>query len=354
MKILRVYFRLPPIPGGMEIHIAEISRRQAVNHEVTLAFSLGADVEGVESIRLLSDKSWFKRKVRPWTAFVFYFLLLKNLWRNKRKFDLVHIHGDWSSFHFAPLLKRITGAKRVFFSFHGYVQTHLMHTQLLPRTLSKCNTLFCTGFDAFEKLRPYCQAVFLPSGVRNEFYNSSWNDPMTLTPHIVTTSIFRKEKNLAFFLQIAGQLPEAKFTLIGDGPDYQYITDIIEQMNLSNISLVGFCAPKALIEKYNQSTLYLHVSFEEGTPTTVMEAMVLGMPVISAHSPGLEKICIPEENGILIEDGPKTLQHFVAAIKQLSNDLDKRKKFSNNNKENASQLSWPAVLSRMEESICVD
>lgn len=342
------------MPGGMELHIAELSGRQARKHKVSLAFSQGDSIEGTESIQLLSKKHWFKKKVRPWAAFVFYFVLLHHLRRSQRKFDLIHIHGDWSSFLFASLVKRITGAKKVFFSFHGHVQSHLLHTHVLPRTLTKCNTLFCTGFDAFEKLSPYCQTIFLPSGVRDEFYNYCWNDPMTLTPHIVTTSIFRKEKNLAFLFQIAVQLPEAHFTLIGDGPDYNYITNLIEQMNLSNISLVGFCEPKALIEKYNRSTIYLQVSFEEGTPTTVMEAMVMGMPVISAHAPGLEMICVPEENGFLIEEGPDSLRQFVEAITLLSYSPELRKQFSGKNKHKGGQFAWPAVIGRIEDAIGVD
>ena len=45
MKILRLYTRLPPMSGGMENHIAHLTREQLnFGHEVTIYFNLGSKV----------------------------------------------------------------------------------------------------------------------------------------------------------------------------------------------------------------------------------------------------------------------------------------------------------------------
>jgi glycosyltransferase involved in cell wall biosynthesis len=296
---------------------------------------------------------WFQKRVRPWTAFVFYLFLMYHLWWNKKKFDVIHQHGDWSSFLFAPALQRITGASKVIFSFHGQLQNHFWHRVALPKTLAFCHTLFCTGFDAFSKLKPFCSAVFQPSGVRDYFLNTEWSEPDGSLLRCVTTSIFRKEKNLVLLLQIAQQLPEIQFTILGDGPDFKYITGKADQMYLNNVTFPGFCDTETMVQQYMQSNVYLHVSFQEGTPTTVMEAMALGMPIVAAHAPGLEHVCIPNENGILIEDGTTTCQQFVNAIGTLLSQTELRRRFATNNKRKSREFTWNTIVENIEKAVTI-
>ena len=45
MKILRLYTRLPPLLGGMENHIAQLSNEQTkLGHDVTIYFNKGDKV----------------------------------------------------------------------------------------------------------------------------------------------------------------------------------------------------------------------------------------------------------------------------------------------------------------------
>ena len=45
MKILRLYTRLPPLPGGMENHIAQLTKEQiSLGHEVSIYFNKGNKV----------------------------------------------------------------------------------------------------------------------------------------------------------------------------------------------------------------------------------------------------------------------------------------------------------------------
>ena len=45
MKILRLYTRLPPLPGGMENHIAQLTKEQIkLGHDVSIYFNQGSYV----------------------------------------------------------------------------------------------------------------------------------------------------------------------------------------------------------------------------------------------------------------------------------------------------------------------
>ncbi len=152
-------------------------------------------------------------------------------------------------------------------------------------------------------------------------------------------------------LQIAQQLPQIQFTILGDGPDFQYITAKADQMHLKNVTIPGFCDTQAIMQQYMQSNVYLHVSFQEGTPTTVMEAMAMGMPIIAAHAPGLEQICIPDENGILIQDGTTTCQQFVTAIQTLLSQPELRQRFAENNKRKSREFFWNNIAGKIENTM---
>ena len=105
MKILRLYTRLPPLSGGMENHIAQLSKEQTrLGHNVIIYFNIG-DRLSSNDIQI-SKMPLYKLKPQFVGFIVFYFLVYLRLIANREKFDIVHIHGDWSSLIFANLIKK--------------------------------------------------------------------------------------------------------------------------------------------------------------------------------------------------------------------------------------------------------
>ena len=71
MKILRLYTRLPPLPGGMENHIAQLTKEQIkLGHEVSIYFNKGNKV--TSSDIQVSRVPFYK--LRPQFIGVFIFL----------------------------------------------------------------------------------------------------------------------------------------------------------------------------------------------------------------------------------------------------------------------------------------
>ncbi len=352
MRILRSYFRLPPLHGGLEIHLAEISLHQAKKHEVTLAFSAGNEVKGTTSWRILPDVNWFNTRIPPLKAAIFYLVLLTRLVRSQTKFDVIHLHGDWSTFIFGSLFRKISPHSRLMLSFHGALQDTFWHKHMLPFTIKNSDLLICTGYEPYSKLSKFCHAIYQPSGVRDTFYSNVIQGAQGPIKRCVTTSIFRKKKQTDTLLYLATEIPEMEFVFIGDGPEKETLSQMAAEKHLQNVQFKGFLSPSEIMKLYENSDVFLHSSFFEGTPTSVMEAMAAGLPIIAAHAPGLEQVCRHEINGILIShDAANQEKSFLDAVLYLNDHPQIRQSMSAQNRLDSQKFSWQSVSDRIEREL---
>ena len=109
-------------------------------------------------------------------------------------------------------------------------------------------------------------------------------------------------KNPMRFVNIIGlvqkAIPNIKAVIIGDGDELDLTRKRIHDLNLeSNITLTGFIEnPMTLLKK---SKALVMTSFWEGTPMSSLEALTLGIPVISTPVDGLRDIIVNDYNGYL-------------------------------------------------------
>ena len=111
-----------------------------------------------------------------------------------------------------------------------------------------------------------------------------------------------KTKNQSYMLQMAEQLPEIKFVLVGGGPLKEELEGYIKEHNLHNIIMYGTTdTPKKF---YSAFDTFILPSLYEGVPVTGIEAQTNGVycvfsdtvPVESKISPFCKFVPIGEEN----------------------------------------------------------
>ncbi len=345
MKILRIYKRLPPFQGGMEKHISELTKYQNISNEITLYFNSGSyisdrDEKIFPKFKIIGLKSSF-----PF-VFIFYLGVIAKLLLNKKKFDIIHLHGDWSSFIFAPILKGLTKAKVICFSMHGSIKLHSYWQQVfLKYSLKSADIVFSTGFENHEWLKPFCKkAVFQPSGVSDVFFNQintvSTNEK---TFRIVTVGNLFPVKNTKIIIKIASVLSEMEFIIIGDGPEYRNLKEMTDSLNCRNVIFKGHLSKEQIKDELLKSNLFLFSSILEGTPTAVMEAMACGLPIITSNAGKVESIVNNGINGFVIQD--YDIDKYISKILELYNNVELCEIMSKNNKEKANQFSWIKVAS---------
>ncbi|TLP37772.1 glycosyltransferase family 4 protein [Arcobacter arenosus] len=341
MKILRIYTKLPPLKGGMEKHIYNLSKLQIQkgNH-VTVFYNEGEKISSHDkkicNIRL--------HKFRPQFVgiFIFYFIIILNLILKKEKYDVVHIHGDWSSAFFSKILKKLTNAKIIVFSIHDQLSSSYMHQKLLPKLVKYIDLVFSTGYDTAKVLEYLSkrEIIVQPSGINEIFFENYLEVKNEVFTVITVANLFPK-KNIELILEIAKKLKEYKFIIVGDGTQKSQLINKIKSENILNVKLLGFQTPQEVRSNYQKSDCFLLTSFAEGTPTSALEAMACGLPIISSNAGGLGNIVKDNKNGFIIKDFDKN--KYIEKIELLKTNEVLRKKMSKTNLKLAQNYKWENV-----------
>lgn len=113
----------------------------------------------------------------------------------------------------------------------------------------------------------------------------------------------RQDILIKAFKSISLVYPEYKLVLLGDGPDSEKLKTLTK--NLGLLDSVVFAGKVNDVDDWMlRGSLFVLSSVSEGIPNALMEAMAIGMPVISTDcSPGGAKMLINDGvNGLLVEN----------------------------------------------------
>jgi glycosyltransferase involved in cell wall biosynthesis len=141
---------------------------------------------------------------------------------------------------------------------------------------------------------------------------------------------------------------EIRLVLVGDGPLFSRIYQIVRKHNLlNNIILKGLLPRNQLPHIINEASLFALPSLNEGMPYVLLEAMACGKAVIGSDISGINDIICHKETGFLVK--PRDSRALAYAISELLVDDNLRKKMG----QNARQLmmkkySWSQIVTRME------
>ena len=125
--------------------------------------------------------------------------------------------------------------------------------------------------------------------------------------------------------QIVVKHPETKIAIIGTGDLEQNVRKLVLEKHLeNNITMLGFNSNPLKIMR--DAKVMLMTSRWEGTPMCALEAMSLGLPIVSTPADGLCDLIDNGVNGILSESNDV----LAEAVCQVVRSAEVHKKFSEN------------------------
>jgi len=104
-----------------------------------------------------------------------------------------------------------------------------------------------------------------------------------------------KRKNFELFIDLAKQLPQYNFVLVGEGNHYNELAS--RSRNVTNMTMLPYLPRKDYCDLLSQAFVYIMTSYYEGYPTTVFEAMQAGTPVLSTKIPSMAEMVIHGQRG---------------------------------------------------------
>jgi glycosyltransferase involved in cell wall biosynthesis len=226
----------------------------------------------------------------------------KELWNRKKKTIVLHSNGEVFKmlFSYFPKLKE---NKKTSFYYENQIAISVLSD------VDKIILLSDFAKDNFLKVYPQFghKVSVVPNGIKSENEQiSTIRKIFTITT--VGTVCERKGHDLLIeALSLMTQTQRKKFivNIIGDGG---IVKDLKNRCLKENIENIFFLGTKKNVKKYLlESDCFLLASRDEGLPMAIIEAMSLGLPIISTSVGGVPDLVKDNYNGILIKPNNSVL-----------------------------------------------
>lgn len=316
------------------------NRRQLVSSVLRGAFSNHANLRRV--LRMVGRK--------PEILFYPSWQLIADvLWRGQRydQCDVLCCHHGPQGLR--ALRLRDAGVARgpIVTFFHGYdISGYLeKHGTDVYNTLFEKGEVFLTISERWkrrlleigcpkEKIRVHRMGVDL----RKFEYNDrriSLNDKI----NIVTVGRLTEKKGIKYAIRAISEIKkkgyDVTYRVIGSGEEQAALRQLVDRLDINeSVTLVGRLRQQEVVNVLRDSDLFILPSVtakdgdQEGVPVALMEAMAMGLPVISTWHSGIPELVQHEENGMLVQE--RESHELAVAIARVIDDSELYEKIARN------------------------
>lgn len=169
--------------------------------------------------------------------------------------------------------------------------------------------------------------------------------------------IYWKGVHLAIkaYARLAKKHPDVEFTIVGSGPDEEWLKEIARQENvLDKINWIPRVDQAVLFEMYRNYDLLLFPSLHDSSGGVVLEAISFGIPVVCLDLGGPKEIVDSSCSCILDTEGlseSQLVESIAASVCQLIHEPAKIAEMSRNAHQKAKAYSWQKVVAKIYENI---
>jgi len=347
----------PQVVGGFGIHIHEMSKEQVkLGHDVTVYTAS----KGVEHEYQTTD-GYYVRNFEPVVELFGNSIMpamLFDLIREQSNYDVVHAHSHLFFSTNLSAVSRKLGSTPLVITNHG------LNSQTAPKWLQNLYTATITRltFAAADKILCYTKTEekeLVDLGIKSEKIKVIHNgiDTDLFVPSripcfdkikLLWVGRYVKGKGLDYLIEAFSILKkkhlEIDLTLVGKGPDKDKIVKKIHDLNLENsVIMKDFVTNSEIVGMYQNSSIFVLPSLEEGVPRTILEAMSCGIPVVCSKLPQL--VDIIDGCGLLVP--AKNPQALADAILKISSDSSLIEEFRKNGIKNVVEnYSWKDTVKK--------
>lgn len=143
---------------------------------------------------------------------------------------------------------------------------------------------------------------------------------------LVFVGRFNQQKNLFNLLEAVNNL-KVELNLIGSGELEKELKEKAKNIKMAQINFLGNILNENLPEKLNENEIFVFPSLYEGNPKALLEAMSVGLVILTTKVKGIREIVKHKENGYLVETNSDSIKK---GLEELLNNDELRNKISIN------------------------
>jgi glycosyltransferase involved in cell wall biosynthesis len=196
------------------------------------------------------------------------------------------------------------------------------------------------------------KAVVVPTRVDMALFGPAKDDYRTQDSlRLVTVGSFIPVKNHLALIQAVAGLERVHLTVIGQGPLLEQYRVAITQAGLADrIALRPWVSQRELAGMIRDHDAYVHYSVSEALPRAILEAMALGLPVISTRVGFMGGLLEHDVNALLLD--PPWNASLATAIHRLAGSESLRRALGSAAVRTVKcGYEWNAVFDRYREAI---
>lgn len=308
-RVLQVVQRFAPELGGLETHVAEVTRRLAGTRDIEVTV-LTTDRTGalpredrVQGVRIIRRRSW-RRAGEEYFAPGLVGVIRHGGW------DLVHVQGSQTTVPTLAMLAALSSRIPYVLTFHSGGHSSAAHAPItrLQNAINRpllARAAKLIAVSRFERTK-FARVTGLPADRFVIVQNGGALPPVPtgarpVPGSIVTSGRLEQYKGhhrvIAALPLVRAELPDATLTVLGSGPYESELRRLAAAAGVADAVTFRHLLPAERSEMaaiLSRSAVMAALSSYEAHPVAVMEAVALGLPVVGCDIAGI---------GDLVEDG---------------------------------------------------
>jgi colanic acid/amylovoran biosynthesis glycosyltransferase len=227
---------------------------------------------------------------------------------------------------------------------HDFFEESLM---LLPYKADSVATIICiSDYGRAQVLRNLTAAgwpkvVTRRCGIDLERFRPREARPIGEPARILIVGRLAAEKGHLVLLEALRSLIDrgvpASVDIVGRGPAEQTLRDLARRLGLEDdVEFHGELPPEAVARHVSDADVFCLPSFNEGIPVSIMEAMAVGVPVVTTAVGGVTELVENGRTGLVVSPG--RADELAGALEQVITDGDLAQSFVVRGRARVTQL----------------
>ena len=150
------------------------------------------------------------------------------------------------------------------------------------------------------------------------------------------------------FAKVSKRYPDWSLTIFGEGPEREALESLVERLKVKDkVLLPG--RSENIIDELNKSKIFCLSSVYEGMSNALVEAICVGLPIVTTKVSGTEELIKDGENGFIVNIGDK--EAMAKALVKIIEDENLQNQFAEKNKAQAIKFETNTIVDKWEDLV---